>query len=220
MWSLSCEIDMAEVAKGILGKKIGMTQLFQEDGTVVPVTVVEAGPCTVVCVKGEDRYGYSSLQLGFLKKRAHRVNKPMMGHFKKFGVEPAAVLKEIRLRDVSGFKPGDTISADIFRVGEKVDVTGISKGRGFAGGMKRHGWKGGGATHGSMFHRAPGSIGASSDPSRVFKGKRLPGHMGDERVTVQNLEIVDIRGNLIFLKGAIPGARNSVVTIRSAVKGP
>lgn len=207
------------VAKEILGRKIGMTQLFRGDGTVVPVTVLEAGPCPVIQVKSKEKDGYEALQVGFLKKRASGVNKPLSGHFARHKVNPLAVIKEIRPKEVGGFKAGDSLTVELFKVGEKVDVAGQAKGRGFAGGVKRHGWKGGGATHGSMFHRAVGSIGASSDPSRVFKGKRLPGHMGCQRVTLQNLEIVEIKGNYLFVKGAVPGARNSLVTIRNAVKG-
>lgn len=207
------------VKKGILGRKIGMTQIFGPDGAVVPVTVLEAGPCTLVQVKRQEKDGYQAIQLGFLPKKARRVNKPLSGHFAKHGVEPARHLREIRLKELGQEKPGDLLTAQIFAPGEKVDVTGISKGRGFTGGVKRHGWKGGGATHGSMFHRAPGSIGASSDPSRVFKGKTLPGHMGCEKVTAQNLEVVEVRGNYLLVKGAVPGAPNGLVTIRSTVKG-
>ena len=207
------------VDKGILGRKIGMTQLFRGDGTVVPVTVLEAGPCPVIQVKSKERDGYEAVQVGFLRKKVSRVNKPLSGHLAKYKLNPTAVVKEIRLKGAGSFNAGDSLTADLFKVGDRVDVAGTSKGHGFAGGVKRHGWKGGGATHGSMFHRAVGSIGASSDPSRVFKGKTMPGHMGAERVTVQNLEIVEVKGNYLFVKGAVPGARNSLVTIRNAVKG-
>lgn len=207
------------VDKGILGRKIGMTQIFRGDGTVVPVTVLEAGPCPVIQVKSKEKDGYEAVQVGFLRKKVSRVNKPLSGHFAKYKLNPTAVVKEIRLKGAGSFNAGDSLTADLFKVGDRVDVAGTSKGRGFAGGVKRHGWKGGGATHGSMFHRAVGSIGASSDPSRVFKGKTMPGHMGAERVTVQNLEIVEIKGNYLFVKGAVPGARKSLVTIRNAVKG-
>lgn len=207
------------VDKGILGRKIGMTQIFRGDGTVVPVTVLEAGPCPVIQVKSKEKDGYEAVQVGFLRKKVSRVNKPLAGHFAKYKLNPTAVVKEIRLKGAGSFNAGDSLTADLFKVGDRVDVAGTSKGHGFAGGVKRHGWKGGGATHGSMFHRAVGSIGASSDPSRVFKGKTMPGHMGAERVTVQNLEIVEIKGNYLFVKGAVPGARKSLVTIRNVVKG-
>ncbi len=210
---------MASVTKkGILGRKIRMTQIFSPDGMLVPVTVLEAGPCTVVEVRTQARDGYNALQLGLGKKKRKRTTKPVAGYFAKRSLEPAAWLKEIRVEDVGEAKAGDTIEAAIFKAGDKVDVTGTSKGRGFAGGVKRHGWKGGGASHGSMFHRAPGSIGASAYPSRVFKGKTLPGHMGNSRVTVQNLEVVEVRGSHILVKGAVPGAPNTPVTIRSSLK--
>jgi large subunit ribosomal protein L3 len=204
--------------KGILGRKVRMTQIFSPDGMLLPVTVIEAGPCAVVEVKTKARDGYNALQLGVGKKKGKRTSKPVVGYFAKRSLEPAAWLKEIRVEDVGEAKVGDTVEAAIFAAGDRVDVTGVSKGRGFAGGIKRHGWRGGKATHGSMFHRAPGSIGASASPSRVFKGKTLPGHMGNRQVTVHNLQVVDVRGNHILVKGAVPGAPNTLVSIRSSVK--
>jgi len=201
--------------KGILGKKIGMTQVFNEEGNLVPVTVIEAGPCKVIQLKEKDRDGYEALQLGYdVIKKEKNVTKPMLGHFKKASVLPYRFLKEIKMK---GFKVGDEVRVDIFSKGEKVSVTGISKGKGFQGVMKRHGYSGGPGSHGSMFNRAPGSIGSSSFPSRVWKNKGLPGHMGSERVTVKNLEVVDVKKeqNLLIVKGAVPGANGSYLIIRS-----
>lgn len=201
---------------GILGKKLGMTQIFTEDGKVVPVTVIEAGPCCVVQVKTPDKDGYEAVKVGFIEvKKEKNVTKPIAGIFKKAGTPLFRILKEFR---ISGLQVGDMIRADSFSKGDKVTVSGISKGKGFQGVMKRHGFKGGPGSHGSMFNRAPGSIGASSFPSRVWKGMRMAGHMGNERVTVKNLEIVDVRPdqNLILVKGAVPGAVNSIVEIRKA----
>lgn len=207
-------------APGILGKKIGMTQIFEDNGRVVPVTVLQAGPCVVVQRKTAGRDGYEAIQIGlvdFLREKL--VNRPARGHFTKAGVEPMRFLREFRLADGSAsWKAGDRILADGFRPKEKVDVIGTSKGKGFQGVVKRHNFRGGRATHGSMFHRAPGSIGQSAYPSRVFKGVRLPGHMGSERVTVRNLEIVEVRpeDNVILVRGAVPGARGGFVQIRRA----
>lgn len=205
---------------GILGKKIGMTQIFEDNGRVVPVTVLQAGPCVVVQRKTAGRDGYEAIQIGlvdFLREKL--VNRPARGHFTKAGVEPMRFLREFRLADGSAsWKAGDRILADDFRPKEKVDVIGTSKGKGFQGVVKRHNFRGGRATHGSMFHRAPGSIGQSAYPSRVFKGVRLPGQMGSERVTVRNLEIVEVRpeDNVILVRGAVPGARGGFVQIRRA----
>jgi len=201
--------------KGIIGKKLGMTQIFAEDGTLVPVTVIQAGPVRVVQKKNKERDGYDALQLGFEEiKKEKKVNKPMMGHFKRASVPPYRVLKEIKME---GFSEGDEIRVDIFQKGEKVSVTGRSKGRGFQGVMKRHGFGGGPGSHGSMFNRAPGSIGQCSFPSRVFKNKGLPGHMGNAQITIKNLEIVDIKvdQNLMLIKGAVPGANGGYVVIKS-----
>lgn len=200
---------------GLLGRKLGMTQVFGENGRLIPVTVVEAGPCRIVQVKTPETDGYRAVQLSFQPKKEHRVNKPISGHFKKATVPPAYHLREFAT-DGQGVEVGQTVTVDTFQKGEQVSVSGISKGKGFAGVIKRHHFAGGPATHGSMFHRQPGSIGASSFPSRVLKNKRLPGHMGAERVTVRNLEVVDVRAeeNLVFLRGAIPGPTGSVVEIR------
>lgn len=201
---------------GILGVKVGMTQIFDEEGQAVPVTVVEAGPCKVVALRKPEVEMYSAIVLGFGKVKAHRLNKPMLGVYKKAGIEPKRWLREFRLDDVTGYEVGQTIDVTIFEVGEVVDVTGTSKGKGFAGVMKRHGFGGGPASHGaSLFHRRAGSSGASSFPSHVFKGKTMPGRMGNERVTVKNLKVVavDKENNLLLIKGAIPGPRNGLVMV-------
>ena len=205
--------------KAIIGKKIGMTQIFNAEGKVVPVTVVEAGPCSVVQKKTVDTDGYEAVQLGFGEVKEKHVTKPLKGHFAKSGVELRKVLKEFRLDEIT-LNVGDEVKADIFAEGEKVDVTGISKGKGFAGTVKRWGTHRGPMTHGSGYHRGPGSMGACSSPSRVFKGKRLAGHLGCEKVTVQNLDVVkvDIERNLILVKGAIPGPKGGIVTIKNTVK--
>lgn len=206
--------------KGIIGKKIGMTQLFAKDGKLIPVTVIQATPCSVVQKKVIDRDGYSAFQIGFEEIEERKVTKPLAGHFKKAGVAATRYLREFRLEGADGLEIGQSISVDIFAPGEKVDIVGVSKGKGFAGGVKRHHFKGGGASHGSMHHRAPGSIGASSFPSRVFKGQRLPGHMGQDRVTTLGLEIVAVKKeqNLLLVKGAVPGAKNGLVIIRDSIK--
>ncbi len=208
--------------KGILGKKVGMTQIFDERGNVIPVTVIEAGPCFVTQVKTKERDGYQAIQLGFEEVKPKRLTKAQLGHLQKRGLPPLRHLREIRVDDVSGYEEGQKIRVSIFDVGDLVDVTGISKGRGFAGVVKRHGFKGGPKTHGqSDRHRAPGSIGQTTTPGRVYKGKRMAGHMGNERVTVQNLRVVlvDPERNLLAVKGAVPGARNSLLIIKEAVKG-
>ena len=197
-----------------------MTQVFDDDGRVVPVTVLKAGPCVVVQRKSVSRDGYEAIQVGlvdYLKEKL--VNKPAKGHFAKAGVEPVRYLREFRLAPgEEGLQPGDRILAEHFRPRERVDVLGVSKGKGFQGVVKRHNFRGGGATHGSMFHRAPGSIGQSADPARVFKGVRLPGRMGGNRVTVQGLEIVEVHpdDDVILVRGAVPGARGGYVAIRRA----
>ncbi|MBK1812564.1 50S ribosomal protein L3 [Clostridium sp. YIM B02505] len=207
--------------KAILGKKIGMTQIFDQNGKVVPVTVVEAGPCVVVQKKTTEKDGYEAIQVGFGDIREKLVNKPMKGHFAKAGVALKRRLKEFRLEDVSAYEVGQEIKADLFQVGEKIDVSGISKGKGFQGTIKR--WNGhrGPMTHGSKFHRSVGSMGASSDPSRTFKNKKMPGHMGAENTTVLNLEVVKVmpEKNLILIKGGIPGPNKGTVVIRNTVKG-
>ena len=209
--------------EGLIGRKVGMTQVFGDDGNMIPVTVVQLGPCTVVEVRSKATHGYDALQLGFEPKKKN-VTKAMAGVYKKAGVAtPMRVLREIRLQKSEALAPysmGQSLTAEIFSPGELVDVVGVTKGKGFQGGVKRHGWAGGDATHGSMFHRAPGSIGASSDPSRVWPGHPLPGRMGGDRRTVLNLPVVRVLAeqNLILLRGAVPGARGGVVLVRKSVK--
>lgn len=207
--------------KGLIGKKIGMTQLFDENGKVIPVTVVEAGPCTVVQKKTVETDGYESIQVGFGDVKIQRVNKPEAGHFNKANVAPKKVLREFRLEDLSSYNVGDTIKADIFAVGDKVDVVGTSKGKGTAGAIKRWNFSRLKETHGTgPVARHAGSLGACSDPSRVFKGKKLAGHLGAERVTIQNLDVVkvDVENNLIAIKGAIPGPKGGIVVLADTVK--
>jgi len=208
------------MSPGILGKKIGMTQVFRADGQVVPVTVLKAGPCVVTQRKTPTTDGYDAIQVGLVEfVKPQRLNKPTTGHLKKAGVDGARFLQEFRLRQGDNdFKPGDRILVDEFKPSEKVDVIGISKGRGFAGFVKRHHFRGGEGSHGSMFHRAPGSIGGSSFPSRVFPGMRGAGHMGTDQVTVRNLEIVqvDTEENVILIKGAVPGPNGAYVMVRRA----
>ena len=205
--------------KAIIGKKIGMTQIFDAEGKVVPVTVIEAGPCSVIQKKTAETDGYEAVQLGFGEVKEKHVNKAIKGHFAKSGVSVKKVLKEFRLDEIT-LNVGDEVKADIFAEGECVDVTGISKGKGYAGTVKRWGTHRGPMTHGSGYHRGPGSMGACSSPSRVFKGKRLAGHLGCEKVTVQNLDVVkvDMDRNLILVKGAIPGPKGGIVTIKNTVK--
>jgi len=208
------------MVRGILGKKVGMTQIFDEDGRVIPVTVVEAGPCVVVQRKSGGRDGYEAVQLGLVERSPRRnAPKPMQGHFAKAGVPPTRLLAEVPVDEGDESKPGDAVLADIFAVDDQVHVIGRSKGRGFQGVIKRHGFGGGRATHGSMFHRAPGSIGASAYPSRVYPGMGMPGQTGNKRVTVKNARVVkvDVDRNLLFIKGGVPGARNSYVRILKAV---
>jgi large subunit ribosomal protein L3 len=205
---------------GIIGKKVGMTQLFAPDGTVQPATVLRAGPCVVSQVKTVDRDGYEAVQLGYVDVRPSKENKATEGHFKKAGVPPTRIRREVRLKPGGDpLKAGDQVNVSIFADGERVDVIGTSRGKGFQGVVKRHHFRGGRATHGSMFHRAPGSIGASSYPSRVIKGMRMAGHMGAGQVTVRNLKVlrVDAENNLLMIEGAVPGGPNSVVVIRKAV---
>lgn len=199
---------------GILGKKLGMTQVFTQDGKLIPVTVVEAGPCCVIQVKTPEKDGYEAVKIGFLEERKTKnVRKPMAGVFKKAGVPAYKVIKEFFM---TGLKVGDMIKSESFAIGDIVSISGISKGKGFQGVMKRHNFKGGPGSHGSMFNRAPGSIGGSSFPSRVWKGMRMAGHMGCDRVTVQNMTVVDVRPeqNLLLIKGAIPGSPNTIIEIR------
>ena len=205
--------------KAIIGKKIGMTQIFDAEGKVVPVTVIQAGPCNVIQRKTIETDGYEAVQLGFGEVKEKHVNKALKGHFAKSGVAVKKVLKEFRLDEIT-LNVGDEVKADVFAAGECVDVTGISKGKGYAGTVKRWGTHRGPMTHGSGYHRGPGSMGACSSPSRVFKGKKLAGHLGCEKVTVQNLDVVrvDMDRNLILVKGAIPGPKGGIVTIKNTVK--
>ncbi len=207
------------MAKGILGKKLGMTQIFTEEGKVVPVTVIEAGPCVIVQKKTVENDGYNAIQVGFGEKRENLINKPLKGHFVKGNVKPSRYLKEFRVEDIEQYEVGQQINADLFTAGEFVDVVGTSKGKGFAGGIKRHGFHRGPMAHGSKYHRRPGSLGAKG-PARVFKGRKLPGRTGSDRVTVQNLEIVkiDLDRNLLVIKGAVPGPKNSLLMVKSSVK--
>jgi large subunit ribosomal protein L3 len=206
--------------KAIIGRKIGMTQIFDEIGNVIPVTVVEAGPCLVVQIKTNEIDGYSAVQLGFSDVTEKKVIKPMKGHFDKAQVAYKKVLKEFKLEGVSELNIGDIIKADTFVAGDSVDITGISKGKGYAGTVKRWGTHRGPMAHGSGYHRGQGSMGANSSPSRVFKGKVMAGHLGSEQVTVQNLELVkvDLENNLLAIKGAIPGPKGSIVFVKSTVK--
>ena len=206
--------------KAILAKKIGMTQIFNEDGSLTPVTVLEAGPCVVTQVKTKENDGYSAVQVGFADKREKLVSKPEMGVFNKAGVAPKRFVREFKLEGAEEFKAGDEIKADIFAAGDHIDATAISKGKGFQGTIHRLGQHRGPMKHGSKFHRHQGSNGTSSDPSRVFKGKGMPGQMGAKRVTIQNLEIVrvDAEKNLLLVKGAVPGAKKCLVTVKETVK--
>lgn len=207
--------------KGILGRKLGMTQIFDEMGAVIPVTIIEAGPCFVTQVRTPERDGYSAIQLGFEEVRPKRLTRGELGHLKKHNLPPLRILREIRVDDPSQYSEGQRITVDIFQPGEKVDVTGTSKGRGFQGGVKRHGFRGGPKTHGqSDRHRAPGAIGSGTTPGRVYKGTRMAGHMGNARVTIQNLQVVRVypEQNLIAVRGAVPGPRNGLLIIREARK--
>ena len=208
------------MTKGILATKVGMTQIFNEDGVLVPVTVLQAGPCAVTQVKTADNDGYSAVQVGYVDKREKLVTKPQKGHFEKAGVAPKRFVKEFKFDNAEEYTVGQEIKADIFAVGDKIDVTATSKGKGFAGGIKRHGLHTGPKTHGSKYHRHAGSNGSASDPSRVFKGKKMAGRMGAEQVTVQNLEIVkiDVENNVILVKGAVPGPKKAMVTLKETVK--
>ncbi|AKE40545.1 50S ribosomal protein L3 [Corynebacterium kutscheri] len=208
--------------KGILGTKLGMTQVFDEDNRVVPVTVVEAGPCVVTQIRTPEIDGYSAIQIAYGEIDPRKANKPATGHFQKAGVTPRRHVAEIRMDDTSAYEVGQDVTAEIFEGITFVDVTGTSKGKGFAGGMKRHGFAGQGASHGNQAaHRRVGGIGACATPGRIFKGKRMAGRMGSDRVTTQNLKIqkIDADANLILIKGAIPGNRGGIVTVKTAVKG-
>ena len=205
--------------KAILGRKIGMTQIFDESGKVIPVTAIEAGPCTVVQIKTKDTDGYEAVKLGFGDVKESKLTKPKMGEFKKTNTTPKKHLREFRLEEIS-YNVGDELKADVFTAGESVDITGTTKGKGFQGVIKRHGQSRGPMGHGSMYHRRPGSMGPTSTPGRVFKGKKLPGHMGMQQVTIQNLEIVsvDLDKNVILVKGSVPGNKGAILKIKDSVK--
>lgn len=207
------------MCKGLIGQKLGMTGLFTNDGRHFPVTVVQVGPCVVTQIKTVETDGYNALQLGFGDKKPARINKPDLGHMKKSGEGTFAFLREVAVADPENYSLGQTIPPDLFKIGERVDVVGISKGRGFSGVIKRHGFHGGRMTHGSHSKRTPGSIGCSAWPSKVIKGKKLPGHYGMDKTTIRNLEIVDIRpdDNLIMIKGALPGSRSGMVTVKKGI---
>jgi len=204
--------------QGMIGKKLGMTQVFTEGGQVIPVSVVQAGPCRVVQLRTPEKNGYSAIQLSYQEVKEGKLSKPGAGHFRKAGTPPSRYLREFP-GDLQDVQVGQVITADIFRKGEKVDVAGVSKGKGFAGVIKRHHFSGGPATHGSMFHRTPGSIGSSSYPSRVWKNQRMAGRMGNERVTVKNLEVVEVKvdQNLLLIRGAVPGSAGTLLIIKKVV---
>ena len=206
--------------KGIIGKKIGMTQIFDENGNVIPVTVIETTPNVVAQIKTIETDGYNAIQLGYGEVKDKHINKPEKGHFSKAGLTAKKHLREFRVENIENYKVGDEVKADIFQAGEKIDVQGITKGKGFQGVIKRHGQHRGPMGHGSMYHRRPGSMGSTSTPGRVFKGKKLPGHMGRNTVTIQNLDVVkvDMDRNVILVKGSVPGAKGSILKIKSAVK--
>ena len=206
--------------KAIVAKKIGMTQIFAENGLLIPVTVLEAGPCVVTQKKTVENDGYDAIQVGFGEVKAKKVNKPMKGHFDKAGVVPTKVLKELRLDDTSAYEVGSEIKADVFAAGDKVDATGVSKGKGYQGPIKRHGQSRGPMAHGSKYHRGVGSLSSATTPGKVKKGKKMAGHMGSVQVTVQNLEVVraDAEKNLLLIKGAVPGSKGAVIVLKNSVK--
>ena len=206
--------------KGLIGKKIGMTQIFDESGKVIPVTVIEAGPCVIAQVKTIETDGYQAIQLGFGDIKEKKLTKPVKGHFTKVNVTPKKHLREFRLDSVEGLTVGQELKADVFAAGDKLDIQGTSKGKGFQGVIKRHGQHRGPMGHGSMYHRRPGSMGPTSTPGRVFKGKKLPGHMGSQTISIQNLEVirVDLDKNVILVKGSVPGAKGAILKLKSSVK--
>ena len=206
--------------KVIIGKKIGMTQIFDEAGKVVPVTVIEAGPCVIAQVKTVETDGYDAIQLGYGDVKESKVNKPVKGHFAKASIAPKKHLREFRVDSIESYKVGEEVKADLFVAGDKIDVQGTSKGKGFQGVIKRHGQHRGPMGHGSMYHRRPGSMGSTSTPGRVFKGKKLPGHMGKVTVTIQNLDVVavDVDKNVILVKGSVPGPKGTILKIKTSVK--
>jgi large subunit ribosomal protein L3 len=211
---------MSETIQPLIGKKIGQTTYFEDNGKATNVTVLEVGPCVVIQKKTREKEGHTAIQLGFEEKKEKHTTKALQGHFKKSGATPKKVLKEIRVQEANIYQVGQTLTVENFKNVTWVDVTGVSKGKGFQGVVRRHGFKGGRNSHGSMFHRAPGGIGASSDPSRVFPGTRMPGHMGTQKNTILNLKVikVDSDNNLLFVKGAVPGANGGIITVRPSVK--
>ncbi len=208
------------MSKTLIGKKVGMTQIFDEQGKVIPVTAIEAGPCTVVQVKTVETDGYNAIQLGFGDVKEHKVIKPVKGHYTKVNLTPKKHLREFRVDSTAEVKVGDELKADTFVAGDKLDIQGTSKGKGFQGVIKRHGQSRGPMGHGSMYHRRPGSMGSTTTPGRVFKGKRLPGHMGHVTVTIQNLEVVrvDLDKNVVLVKGSVPGANGAILKLKTSVK--
>jgi large subunit ribosomal protein L3 len=211
---------MSASVQSLIGKKIGQTTFFEESGKATHVTVLEVGPCVVIQKKTQENEGYNALQLGFAERKEKHTTKAQQGHFKKAGATPKRVLKEVKVEDANAFQVGQSITVESFKDVAWVDVTGTTKGKGFQGVVRRHGFRGGRNSHGSMFHRAPGGIGASSDPSRVFPGTRMPGHMGTDKNTVLNLKVVkvDSENNLLFVRGAVPGADGQIITVRPSVK--
>lgn len=211
---------MTETIQTLIGKKVGQTTYFEESGRATPVTVLEVGPCVVIQKKTPEGEGYSAVQLGFAEKKEKHTTKALQGHFKKSGATPKKILKEVRVQDSTPFQVGQTLTVENLKDVTWVDVSGTSKGKGFQGVVRRHGFRGGRNSHGSMFHRAPGGIGASSDPSRVYPGTRMPGHMGTDQRTVLNLKVVkiDVDNHLLFVKGAVPGANGGIITVRPSVK--
>lgn len=206
--------------KAIIGKKVGMTQIFDEKGLVVPVTVIEAGPCVIAQIKNAETDGYNAIQLGYGDVKEKHINKPEQGHFKKANIAFKKHLREFRVNSIEDVKVGDEVKVDVFEAGDKIDVQGTTKGKGFQGVIKRHGQHRGPMGHGSMYHRRPGSMGPTSTPGRVFKGKKLPGHMGSQTITIQNLEVVrvDLDKNVILVKGSVPGAKGAILKLKTSVK--
>ena len=202
----------------IIGRKVGMTQVWNENDQLIPVTVIEAGPCVITQIKSQEKEGYSAIQIGFGELKEKHLNKPMAGHFDAAKTSARKYLSEVHVEDSSGYELGQEINLETFAEISKVDISGISKGKGFAGVIKRYNFQGGRASHGSHFHRAPGAVGQCASPSRVFKGKKLPGHMGSEKVTVKNLEVikVDVEQNLLLVKGAVPGGKGAILRVRTA----
>ncbi len=205
------------VSRGILGKKIGMTQIFDEDGHVVPITVLEAGPCEVIQKKTKDKDGYEAIQIGYEDKKDHKISNPMKGHFKKANTKGKKILREIRMDSTDGIDIGQEIKVDVFKKGDSLDIVGISKGKGFTGVIKHYGFSRGGMSHGSKYHRGPGALG-TTDPARVFKGRKLPKRVGNNRVTIKNLKVhdVDVDQNLLLIKGSVPGVRGQYLLVREA----